>query len=132
MVLRLRNTAPSNNWEGAKCHRLTITADEDPFFSEDEIDLKEAINFCNGEADGIVCPIRDQCLHFALVNNERFGVWGGTSEITRRAIRKKWPSKGGKPNENWKWLTEQEALQGLKREKLMQEAEEELLNQTED
>lgn len=100
---------------------MDVNSDYDPFFSEDEIDTEEAVNFCNGEADGVICPIREQCLLFALTNNERFGVWGGCNELTRKAIRKKFPSKGGKRNNQWQWMSEEEALKGLSRERLLKE-----------
>lgn len=29
------------------------------------------------------CPVRKQCLEFALVNHEEFGVWGGTTQRDR-------------------------------------------------
>jgi WhiB family redox-sensing transcriptional regulator len=35
------------------------------------------------------CPVTDECLDYALVNCEMIGVWGGTSERERRAIRRK-------------------------------------------
>lgn len=34
------------------------------------------------------CPVRAECLDYALVTNQRYGVWGGTSERERRALRK--------------------------------------------
>jgi WhiB family transcriptional regulator, redox-sensing transcriptional regulator len=34
------------------------------------------------------CPVRAQCLEFALATGQDFGVWGGTSEDERRAIRR--------------------------------------------
>lgn len=34
------------------------------------------------------CEIEAECLAWALANNEQFGVWGGTSERTRRALRR--------------------------------------------
>ena len=34
------------------------------------------------------CPVRIECLVFALSNNERFGVWGGMTEAERKKIRR--------------------------------------------
>lgn len=34
------------------------------------------------------CPVKDACLEAALRNGEKDGVWGGTSERERRAIRR--------------------------------------------
>jgi WhiB family redox-sensing transcriptional regulator len=33
------------------------------------------------------CPVRDECLDYALTNVIRHGVWGGTSEKERRKLR---------------------------------------------
>lgn len=33
------------------------------------------------------CPVRMQCLEYALANNERWGVWGGLTERERRRLR---------------------------------------------
>lgn len=111
MVLRLRANAPI--WGRAKCLGTMPSPEDDAWFDNSDEDsggyediTGEGRDFCNGEADGKVCPIRHQCLIFALVNNERQGVWGGTSEADRRAIRKKWPwshSLGDQPHPEWKW-----------------------------
>ena len=34
------------------------------------------------------CPVRDECLAFALDNHEQFGVWGGATVMERRKLRK--------------------------------------------
>lgn len=34
------------------------------------------------------CPVRLECLEFALTHDERFGIWGGTSERERRRLRR--------------------------------------------
>lgn len=34
------------------------------------------------------CPVRDECLEWALEHNEVDGVWGGESERSRRRIRR--------------------------------------------
>lgn len=122
MVLKLRYPAP-NGWARAKCYDYYLTHTDDPFFSEEESEKQEALDFCNGVADGITCPVRNECLLFALTNNEKEGVWGGTSEITRKAIRKKYPPlKGGKPRDEWTWQSEKDALKGLDREQLQSQA----------
>jgi WhiB family redox-sensing transcriptional regulator len=36
------------------------------------------------------CPVRAACLEFAVVTNQEYGVWGGTSEEERRALRRAW------------------------------------------
>ncbi len=34
------------------------------------------------------CPVRTECLEYALDNGERFGMWGATSERERAALRR--------------------------------------------
>lgn len=34
------------------------------------------------------CPVRVDCLAFAIANDERYGVWGGASINDRRRIRR--------------------------------------------
>ena len=33
------------------------------------------------------CPVIEQCLQFALDNNERYGIWGGKSEHQRARLK---------------------------------------------
>ena len=33
------------------------------------------------------CPVRVECLEYALVNDERFGIWGGKSDRERRVLK---------------------------------------------
>lgn len=42
---------------------------------------KEAMRICNEE-----CPVREECLREALENEEKIGIWGGTSGRTRRRL----------------------------------------------
>jgi WhiB family redox-sensing transcriptional regulator len=44
------------------------------------------------------CPVRQLCLKYALETNQVTGVWGGTTEDERRAIRRKWV-RAGRPNQ---------------------------------
>lgn len=34
------------------------------------------------------CPVRAECLEYALTHDERRGVWGGMSENERRRLRR--------------------------------------------
>lgn len=34
------------------------------------------------------CPVRQQCLDYAIDNNEEYGIWGGLSETERRAFKR--------------------------------------------
>lgn len=56
--------------------------DPDLFFPERGASTKEAKEICRG------CSVREECLDYALRNNEKFGVWGGMSERERRSIRR--------------------------------------------
>lgn len=35
------------------------------------------------------CPVREQCLDWAMDSGQSLGVWGGTSETERRALRRR-------------------------------------------
>ena len=58
--------------------------DMDPgiFYPEKGESTKNAKQICH------VCPVKNQCLEYALANNERYGIWGGVSERRRREIQK--------------------------------------------
>jgi Transcription factor WhiB len=111
MVLRLRVDAPS--WLDAKCLGEPPKPGDDAFFDNSEDGYEdltdEGVQFCNGTADGKVCPMRNECLLFALVNNERFGVFGGMLEQDRRLLRKIYPWQGGtEPHPEWRFYTSAE------------------------
>ncbi len=54
----------------------------DLFYPEKGGSTREAKAVCHS------CPVRLQCLDFALSTGERFGIWGGTSEPERRMLRR--------------------------------------------
>lgn len=61
-----------------------ICAQTDPeaFFPEKGGSTREAKKICLG------CPVRLECLQFALDHHERFGIWGGLSERERRRLKR--------------------------------------------
>ena len=36
-----------------------------------------------------ICPVREVCLEYAMVNGVEYGVWGGLTRNERRALKKK-------------------------------------------
>lgn len=54
--------------------------DVETFYPEKGGSTKEAKRVCRN------CPVRAECLEFALDLNERFGIWGMTSERERRRL----------------------------------------------
>jgi WhiB family transcriptional regulator, redox-sensing transcriptional regulator len=43
------------------------------------------------------CPVRDDCLSYALDANEKFGVWGGLDADERRRLRERMRRKASSP-----------------------------------
>jgi WhiB family redox-sensing transcriptional regulator len=57
-------------------------ADPDLFFPERGASTRTAKSICRE------CQVRGECLEFAIVSSEKFGIWGMMSERERRKIRK--------------------------------------------
>jgi Transcription factor WhiB len=99
MVQRLRRGAP--DWTGeitgvaGHCTTHRYVSDDgaasasprpgaDPWFEN----ALPAADICNGHGDDSrACPLRSQCLMFAMINNEVYGVWGGMTQEDRRWMR---------------------------------------------
>lgn len=54
--------------------------DPEVFYPISDEDSDEAKSICSD------CPVRLQCLEYAIVARERDGVWGGATEKERRRI----------------------------------------------
>jgi WhiB family redox-sensing transcriptional regulator len=61
---------------------LCAQTDPEAFFPEKGGSTREAKRICLG------CEVRDECLEYALANDERFGIWGGLSERERRRLKR--------------------------------------------
>jgi len=78
-----RTSAPvSDEAEYLKWQQDAVCAQTDPeaFFPEKGGSTREAKKLC------AACDVRDECLEYALSNDERFGIWGGLSERERRKL----------------------------------------------
>lgn len=71
------------------------TPGADPWFQGAD----EAVHICNGTSGGPICPVRERCLKRALINNERWGVWGGLLHHDRKRIKDANPTDP----EHWTW-----------------------------
>lgn len=69
--------ADSNWQEQAVC----ASVDPDLFFPPKGLPSREAKSVCSG------CPVRVECLEYALTIPLIFGVWGGTTEQERRKLK---------------------------------------------
>jgi WhiB family transcriptional regulator, redox-sensing transcriptional regulator len=79
-ALRLADPDPhSVTW-----HDFALCAEADPecWFPEKGGSTREAKKICAR------CPVRAQCLEYALGNDLRFGIWGGLSEQERRRLQR--------------------------------------------
>lgn len=62
---------------------LCAQTDPEAFFPEKGGSTREAKAVC------AQCEVREQCLEYALQNDERFGIWGGLSERERRRLKRR-------------------------------------------
>lgn len=62
---------------------LCAQTDPEAFFPEKGCSTLDAKKVCRA------CEVRAECLQYALEHDERFGVWGGTSERERRALKRR-------------------------------------------
>src|SRR5215212_3582181 len=62
---------------------LCAQTDTEAFFPEKGGSTREAKKVC------LTCEVRGECLEYALMNDERFGIWGGLSERERRKLKKR-------------------------------------------
>ncbi|WP_374201461.1 WhiB family transcriptional regulator [Blastococcus sp. MG754427] len=73
--------APAESDDSWRIDALCAETDPEAFFPEKGGSTRDAKRVCTG------CPVRAECLEFALANDERFGIWGGLSERERRRVR---------------------------------------------
>ncbi len=80
-----RNWATACSLPTTTCGRrraLCAQTDPEAFFPEKGGSTREAKRICQG------CEVKDECLEYALANDERFGIWGGLSERERRRLKR--------------------------------------------
>ena len=71
----------------AACNNL----DTELFFPDSDADAGPALEVC------AVCPVRQECLEFALATRQNDGVWGGLTETERRRLRRRRQERSRRP-----------------------------------
>jgi hypothetical protein len=74
----LNVTTPLQWMTGGVCAQV----DPELWFPEKGGSTREAKQLCAR------CPVRPECLAYALAHDERFGIWGGASERDRRRMKR--------------------------------------------
>ena len=83
-LARLFATEPENDWRPlAACKGV----DPELFFSSDELPNKNERIEREAAAKAVCarCPVRSECLSYAIAAGERYGIWGGLNPQERRA-----------------------------------------------
>lgn len=68
----------AENWRD-KAYCKTVETQID-FFSDDKHEIKLAKSMCRK------CTVAHECLAFAVINQEKFGIWGGFTPRERNKI----------------------------------------------
>lgn len=55
-------------------------ADPEMFFSASEAVTADAVRICGG------CPVKGECLSWAIATRVKYGIWGGLDERQRRRL----------------------------------------------
>ena len=83
--------SPTEIWERAKCRE--VGANLRDFYPKRDRDqygpsADRAKAVCRGRDGGPVCRVLLECLAYALLTEDRFGIWGGLSPRERNALRR--------------------------------------------
>ncbi len=85
VIKRMIGMDPDSDTNPLAWQRDAICSQTDPeaFFPEKGGSTRDAKKICSN------CDVRQQCLEYALKNDERFGIWGGLSERERRKLKRR-------------------------------------------
>lgn len=68
-----------------------VGVNQDLFFPRRGDDPSPAKALCRA------CPVRTDCLSYALETNQKFGIWGGMTEGQRRRLKRAQPQPDREP-----------------------------------
>jgi WhiB family transcriptional regulator, redox-sensing transcriptional regulator len=79
----------TTDWETGWQYRAACRGeDAEMFFAPNYFERKEEKEVREGRAKAICarCPVRAECLEYAIRNREPHGIWGGLNESERKAL----------------------------------------------
>ena len=79
----------ANEWEMGWQYRASCRGeDAEMFFAPNYFERKEEKDAREDQAKALCvrCPVRIECLEYALRNREPHGIWGGLNEAERKAL----------------------------------------------
>lgn len=79
LLARLLGPPEEQDWQD---RALCAQTDPEAFFPEKGGSTRDAKRVC------ATCEVRAECLDYALAHDERFGIWGGLSNLERRRLRR--------------------------------------------
>jgi len=85
---QLLHDARSDTARGWAARALCVGADPEAFFPAGDDAAAEARDIC------AACPVRGQCLAYAITADEAFGIWGGLDPRQRHALRRRLERRG--------------------------------------
>jgi WhiB family transcriptional regulator, redox-sensing transcriptional regulator len=85
---QLLQDARSDTARGWAARALCVGFDPEAFFPPRDAPATEARAIC------AACPVRGQCLAYAVTADERFGIWGGLDPRQRHAVRRRLERRG--------------------------------------
>ena len=80
--------ARSDTARGWAARALCVGFDPEVFFPPSDDPAAEARDIC------MACPVRGECLAYAVTADERFGIWGGLDPRQRHALRRRLERRG--------------------------------------
>lgn len=79
----------------ARCQGRTTSPSNDYWYPDQEEPEETRRDKTNmAKAICLACPVKEECLRYAIEMDEVFGIWGGKFPRERQIIRNQWEMKG--------------------------------------
>jgi len=81
--------------EKGRCWGKTTSPETDYWYpDQDEPEDVRQLKTDTAKATCYSCPVREECLRYAIEEGEVYGIWGGKTGRERSTIRRQWEIDG--------------------------------------